>query len=194
MFSTRTLAATALLAGLVSTSANAQGIRPSFSLEGAALYASVSGDDFDGTDAGIGFDAQARVSFGGLSLGLGYQRTSHDVEGLDESATVSGVFVEPRLALPMSMSRMSPFLMGRLGRVSNSLEDTGIEVEASGWSYGAGAGMNIAAAQRVALSLAAFYSGVSFSNAEVDGSEVPDSELSGGGLSLRAGLSIAFGR
>lgn len=194
MFSSRILVAAAMLGGLVATSANAQGIKPSFSIEGGALYASVSGDDFEGTDAGMGFDAQARLAFGGFSIGAGYQRTSHDIEGLEESASVSSFFVEPRLALPMGMSRVSPYLMGRIGRVSNSLEESGIEAEANGWSYGAGAGLNIAAASRVALNVSAFYNGLSFGDYEVDGSEISDSNSSGGSFVLRAGLSVGLGR
>ena len=46
----------------------------------------------------------------------------------------------------------------------------------------------------VKLNTSASYNRVSYGNAEVDGSEIPDTESSGSSLVLRVGVSLSFGR
>lgn len=166
---------------------------PKFSLEPAAYYATVSGDDFEGIDAGIGFDVQGRVKFTALSVGLGYQRSSHGLEGFDEKVNVSGIFVEPRYELPSAAS-IKPYLTTRIGRVTQSLEGNGSEAKASGISFGGGVGVMLPLASTVRLSTSASWNSISLGEIEIDGDAIPDSKSSGSSLALRVGMSFSFGR
>jgi opacity protein-like surface antigen len=166
---------------------------PKFSLEPAAYYATVSGDDFEGIDAGMGFDVQGRVKFTALSLGLGWQRSTHGNEVFSEDITASGFFVEPRYEIPSAAS-IKPYIGARLGRVTQSIEVDGVEVSSSGFSYGAGVGIVMPLAGSVKLNTSANYNRLSYGNFEVNGSEEPDTETSGTSLVLRVGVSLSFGR
>lgn len=187
-----TLMAAALL-GAAAVPAAAQVASPKFSLEPAAYYATVSGEDFEGVDAGTGFDIQGRVKFTALSLGLGYQRASHGIEGIDENAVVSGIFVEPRYEIPSAAS-IKPYLTARLGRITQSVEGNGSELKASGFAFGAGAGVTLPLAASVRLNTSASWNNMSFGEMELDGDQIPDSKTSGSSITLRAGLSLSFGR
>ena len=166
---------------------------PKFSLEPAAYYATVSGDDFEGIDAGMGFDIQGRIKFTALSLGLGWQRSSHGNDLVEENINASGFFVEPRYEFPSAAS-IKPYIGARVARVTQSLESEGSELTASGFSYGAGVGIIMPLAGTVKLNTSANYNRVSYGNAEFDGDEIPDTELSGSSLVLRVGVSLSFGR
>jgi hypothetical protein len=173
--------------------AAAQSVGPKFSLEPAAYYATVSGDDFEGIDAGIGFDVQGRVKFTALSLGLGYQRSSHGLEGIDENVNVSGIFVEPRYELGSAAS-IKPYLTARIGRVTQSIEAEGSELKASGMSFGGGLGVMVPLTSSVRLSTSASWNSLSLGEMEVDGDQIPDSKSSGSSVALRVGMSFSFGR
>lgn len=188
----RTFMATALFAA-AAVPAAAQVAAPKFSLEPAAYYATVSGDDFEGIDAGMGFDVQGRLKLTALSLGLGYQRSSHSVEGIDPKAVVSGIFVEPRYEIP-STAAFKPYLTARLGRITQSIEGEGSELKASGFSFGAGAGVMVPLAGSVRLNTSASWNNMAFGEMELDGNQLPDSQTSGSSLALRVGLSFSFGR
>src|SRR5205085_11950627 len=50
---------------------------------------------------GYGFDAHASVGVSALAIGVGYQRTEHDLTGTTEHAVYSGYYVEPRVLLDL---------------------------------------------------------------------------------------------
>jgi hypothetical protein len=70
--------------------------RSSVSIGGDAVYTSVGARDGAIGD-GVGFDAHAGLDISALSLGAGYQRTSHDLTGTSHSAVYDGFYVEPRV-------------------------------------------------------------------------------------------------
>jgi hypothetical protein len=183
----------AALLGAAAFPAAAQVATPKFSFEPAAFYATVSGDDFEGIDAGMGFDVQGRVKFTALSLGLGYQRSSHGIEGLDENVVASGIFIEPRYEFP-SAAAFKPYLTTRIGRITQSIEGDGSELKATGFSFGGGAGVMVPLAGSVRLNTSASWNSVSLGEMELDGDALPDSETSGSSLTLRVGVSFSFGR
>ena len=184
---------TVALLAAAAVPAAAQSVAPKFSLEPAAYYATVGGDDFEGIDAGMGFDVQGRVKFTALSLGLGYQRSSHGLEGLDEKVNVSGMFIEPRYEIPSAAS-FKPYLTTRIARVTQSLEADGSEAKASGISFGGGVGVMVPLTSSVRLNTAASWNSISLGEIEVDGDAIPDSKSSGSSLALRVGMSFSFGR
>jgi hypothetical protein len=162
-------------------------------LEGGGLYATVDGDDFEGTEAGMGFEAQAKLLFtGGFSIGAGFYRSSHDLEGTSENLVVSGFFAEPRYIFAQQ-GTLRPFLLGRFGLVKQRLEVGADELEGPGTIIGGGAGLGIDLSPTLELVLSAAYHSASFGDFEVNGFEVPDSDLKGSSVVLRLGLSVALG-
>jgi hypothetical protein len=189
----RTLMSVAFLGAAAMPAAAQRASGPTFSFEPAAFYATVNGNDFEGTDAGLGFDAQARVKFTALSLGLGYQRSTHAIESIDEKIVASGLFVEPRYEFS-SASSVTPYLSARIGRVKQSLESGSSKAEASGFSFGGGAGVIMPLGKTLRLNTSASWNSLSFGDAEVDGSQIPDSKSKGSSVMLRAGISFNFGQ
>lgn len=184
---------------VLGASASAQSIQPTggLSVEAGALYNTVDGDDFEGTNAGMGFDVQGRYAFSNFSLGVGFQRSSHDIDDASDNIIATAFFVEPRLAIPTSAG-FTPFLMARIGRAKQSLEtdipDYGsAEMESSGLAFGFGGGLEFAIAFAAKLNLTASYSRISFDDIEVDGTTIPDSDSSGSSVMLRAGVGFTFG-
>jgi opacity protein-like surface antigen len=186
------------LLAVCASAGSAQVSSPVFSAEGAGLYATVNGDDFDGTDAGMGFDVQGRVRFASLSIGAGYQRTSHGTEFTSENGTLSGFFVEPRYGFAGSGS-FRPYISAKLGRVTQSLEadfpEFGpVEQKSSGFLYGFGGGLEFPVSPAVAFNVGASYNRVSFGDLEINGETLDDSDSSGSSVMLRVGLGFAFPR
>ena len=188
----------AVLAGLAVVCAlpsrvEAQTANP-WGVEVAGIYATLSGDDFEGTDAGMGFDAQLRYTRSStFSLGGGIQRTSHGVDGLDNNIAVLGFFVEPRMDLKMSgTSNLSPFLAFRAAYLRESLSEGGSDFSATGYGFGFGGGLSMAASPSMSLTGTITYNIVNFGEVEVDGDAIPDSDAGGSSLAVRFGVKWNF--
>ncbi len=190
-------AAFAAAAAAVPASARAQGI-PRLSVEGAGLYVSPSGTDFSGIDGAFGFEAQARLALGGmLSVGAGFQRSVHDLQGFSDNMRVNGFFAEPRLAISVP-GPIRPYILGRATRTIERVDvDNGSggtdKLETRGWGFAAGAGVMLHFAPTAALNLSAEYGHVSLGDMEQNGSTVSGTKSSGQDLSLRVGVSVGFG-
>jgi len=191
MRSLKGLAAILAVASLMPVTVAAQGL----GIEVAGMYATLSGDDFTGIDAGVGFDAQLRINLAPrVSLGGGVQRTSHGNDVVPDNYGVMAFFVEPRMTFSMPASPMTPFIGARVGRLSSSIESGGNEQEASGWMYGATGGLMFRAGPMVNLVVAVMYAAASFGDIEINGTTQPNSDTSGSSLVLRGGVSIKLGR
>ena len=185
------LAAVVCLAGIMPAVAAAQGI----GVEAAGMYATLSGDDFTGIDAGMGFDAQLRINVASrFSLGGGFQMTSHGNNVVPDNFKVSAFFAEPRLTFSMPASPLTPFLGARVGRLSSKIESGGTEQTASGWEYGATGGAMFRAGPMLNIVVAVMYAAASFGDIEVNGTSQPNSDTSGSSLILRAGVNLRLGR
>lgn len=165
-----------------------------FGIELAGIYATLSGDDFEGTDAGVGFDVQGRYAINpAFSLGAGVQRTTHGVEGFENDESVLGFFLEPRYNFTMSEgSNLAPFLSGRVAMINASLEEGGSEAKASGTLFGFGGGLQFQASPTIRLTGSVTYNIVNLGEVEIDGSEIPDSDASGSSLAVRFGVAFNF--
>lgn len=188
----------AVLAGLTVACAlagpvEAQSANP-LSVEFAGIYATLSGDDFEGTDAGMGFDAQLRYTTGSqFTVGGGVQRTTHGIDGFDNNLAVLGFFVEPRMNIKMSgTSNLAPFLALRAAYLKESLSEGGSDLSASGYLIGFGGGLSMSASPSMSLTGTVTYNIVNFGEAEVDGTSIPDSDAGGSSLALRFGVNWRF--
>jgi hypothetical protein len=112
-------------------------------------------------------------------------RTAHDVAGTEDDLVVRGVFVEPRLALPIAYGNFTPYLMRRATRMERRLGPGGAEAESTGTALCGGAGLLVWVAPGVQLNTSAAYDGM-----RLTGGTAGDRRTSGSGLTLRLGLSL----
>ena len=169
--------------------------RPSLSLEGNVLYTTFQGRDFRDLNDGGGFEAQANIGVGAFSLGGGWLRTTHGITGASEDAVQSGPYVEPRLALPFYYTNFTPYLMGRVARITQRVETATGDVESTGTALGGGLGMLVRLTPGVQLNMGLLYSSLRLGSA---GTGVRDDARAGSGgdgatLGFRAGLSVGGG-
>ncbi len=168
---------------------------PRLGFEGALVRASVSGDDFQDTDAGLGWDLQGQLGYGAISMGIGYGRTSHHNDALGEYVTGGSLFLEPRVSLRLGRSPAVPYLAIRYARSELSLDALILGLgrvvgEQHGYLLLAGPGLAMPLSAKFRLEVAALYGKASFGAATVNGQQQANSERHGTTLHLRAGLSL----
>jgi hypothetical protein len=191
-----TLAILAL--ALVSTPVGAQSAQR-WSAQGSLLSVAPSGDAYEGLSSGIGFEAQARYTPSALSLGAGYQHSSHDLDlddGSSESVSLSGVFLEPRYVIDVGSGSYAPYLAGRVAFLSQKLEFDGLEASASGTQLNLGGGVLVRLSPRINLDLGLTYGAIDFDDVEVvfEGQTFVFDGTSGSGTNmvLRVGVTVGL--
>lgn len=186
----------AFLCLLLAVAAPLEGQRlPRIGLEAALVYASVSGDDFQDTDAGLGWDGQVQLGYRAMSLGLGYERSSHHNDLLGEYVTATSLFVEPRFTLGRGGWAAIPYLSVRYSRTELSLDAFipglgSLAADQKGYLLLAGPGLSVALASHVRMELALLYGRASFETAKVNGQVLANSQRQGSAFHARAGLSL----
>ena len=170
-----------------------------FSVQGSVLQVSPSGEAYEGLSSGIGFEVQGRYTPSALSIGLGYQTSSHDLEfddGSTETVTLSGVFAEPRYVLAVGSEAFAPYLAGRIALLTQSIDIEGVTASASGTQFNVGGGLLFRLSPRINLDLGLTYGAIDFKDVEVEylGETyiVEGSSGSGKNLVLRAGVTVGL--
>lgn len=191
---TPALASTLALAALASLAtarpAHAQYATPRLSVEGNALYGTVSGRDLEDLGDATGYDVQGRLGVQAFSLGVGYLRTTQSVSGPSSDLVMSGPFIEPRISLPFYYSSFTPYLTGRLARLNLSVDGDDLDTKAT--TVGGGLGVLVRLAPAIGLNLAGTYQSIRYKDSNsILGFGSGTSR--GTSLDLRAGLSIGFG-
>jgi hypothetical protein len=163
------------------------------SVSAAGVYASLSGEDYAGINAGLGFDAQVRFRVSkGFSLGGGFQYTSHGVEGATEDFRVSGIFAEARYTFaPASTPKVRPYVGGRFAATHWSVALGGSDGSANGTAFGPVAGLLLQLRGITHLDLGLAFLALHFGDAEIGGVPQANTNTSGSTMAFRAGLVIA---
>jgi hypothetical protein len=164
--------------------------RTSVSIGGDAVYTSVgSRDGAGGIGDGVGFDAHASLDVSALSLGAGYQRTSHDLTGTTRSAVYDGFYVEPRVRLELGGTNFTPYVAGRVGRMRQTIPNATSTADSrrTGTALGAGGGLLVSLTRGASLDLGALWSTLSYSE---DRSLPQVVDTGKDGVVLRAGLRL----
>ncbi len=161
---------------------------PMFTVEANGNYQSLRGNVFGDLNDGRGAEAQFTVGISNLAISVGYQRSWHDVVGVIGSprqATLSGVFIEPRLALPFAASNFTPYIYGRGGLLkrAETINDEQFTSDVS--QIGGGLGSMIYLARGVNLNIAGGYQFFRAGKRLAD-----DTRANGGAYIMRAGLSL----
>ena len=164
---------------------------PMFTVEAAANYQALRGNVFSDLNDGRGAEAQLTVGISNLAVSAGYQRSWHDVigsaqqGGVPRQATISGFYIEPRLALPFAASNFTPYLYGRGGLLERAETIRNSEYKSNITQLGGGLGSMIYLAKGVQLNLAGGYQFLRAGKRIAD-----DTRANGGAFVMRAGLSL----
>ena len=168
-----------------------QEARARVSVEAAATFGSVTGDDFEGTDASAGFDIVAFLNLDAWQLGAGYARTAYGHETLAGDFVIGAVFIEPRYLFGDRRARWRPYAAVRIGRASASGDERvlgqSVSFDGEGMLLGAGVGLLLDVRPRIQLILAAHASHVAFDYGGVNGDA---SDESGNQVGVRIGARV----
>ena len=189
----RHLAVAALVATAAAMPARAQYATPHLALEGNALYGTTSGHDTRDLGDATGFDVQARLGVQAFSIGGGYLRTQQSLSGSSSDVRLSGPFIEPRINLPFYYSSFTPYISGRLARLTQR-DDQGDRTGLTATTVGGGVGVLVRLAPAIHLNLAGTYQSLRYRYDDTVVDVLGGSQsFSGNSLDLRAGLSLGFG-
>ena len=146
-------------------------------------------EDYGVLDKGttLGWEAQARFTFGRFSVGAGYQRSEvfkSDAAIGDITATLSLGFVEPRYVLGVFGNVAAPYVAARIGYGSLLVRSPSDLVRSTDNSfiYGGGLGVIFQVASRVGIDVGAQYFIADFTG----------SQGSAGYFLTRLGLSVGL--
>ncbi len=156
-----------------------------FTVEGGANYNALRGNVYSDLNDGRGADAALTVGISNFSITGGYQRSWHRVVGTERDATLSGFYIEPRIALPFAASNFTPYLYGRGGVLERAETVAGKEFTSSASQLGGGVGSLIYLARGVQLNVGGGYQYLRAGRRIAD-----DTRANGGAFVMRAGLSI----
>jgi Outer membrane protein beta-barrel domain len=158
---------------------------PMFTLEGGANYQALRGGVFGDLNDGRGAEAQLTLGVSNLSVSAGYQRSWHRVLSTERDATLSGFYIEPRLALPFAASNFTPYIYGRGGVLERSEFVQGSQTTSNVTQMGGGVGSLIHLSKGMQLNLGGGYQFLRAGRRIAD-----DTRASGGAFVVRAGLSL----
>ncbi len=158
---------------------------PMFTVEANANYQALRGNVYSDLNDGRGAEALFTVNISNLALSAGFQRSWHDVFAAQRQATLSGFFVEPRLALPFAASNFTPYVYGRGGVLERSEVVNDEEFASKATQMGGGLGSQIWLAKGVQLNVAGGYQYMRAGTRIAD-----DTRLNGGAFVMRAGLTL----
>jgi hypothetical protein len=188
----------ACLTAMVPAGAHAQAAQR-FSIQGSGLVIKLFGDAFQGAEVGYGGEAQLRYTPSALSFGVGFQYTSHGVEGVDTRATLIGAFFEPRYVISTSSSSLFPYLSGRfyVVKLKSDNDAAQIRTKATGLAANGGGGVLVRAASRINVDIGATFGYSRFSNFKFENlatGVTSEQDISNNGTNLvgRLGLTIGF--
>lgn len=153
--------------------------RLSIQLSGATLFATADDPSYQ-SKTRLGFEGQARYTFGRFSIGAGYQRsTVFSFANNPLTLALSLGFIEPRVLLAAG-SGVAGYAAGRLGAGKLVCSQSGVCASGgTNFTYGGGGGLLFRLSRRVSADLGAQYFSVS-------------GDLSSSYFMLRAGLGFGL--
>ncbi len=166
--------------------------RAQFALEASGQLSQLSGNAIGSATEGSGFDVMASLGVSVLSLGAGYQRSTHRLGASD--ATVDGFFFEPRIALPLAARNFTPFVYGRVARLERSVPGEIGTLETRGTGLGAGLGTYIWLAPNIQLNTTVGWNEVRFGDPGVTAGFPVAGRTAGNNWTARAGVTLGFDR
>ena len=167
-----------------------------FSLQASGLVNGVFGDVFTGLQDGLGGEAQFRYTPGALSVGAGFQFTSHQIEGRMEDAQLYGGFIEPRYRIHAGSNVVAPYVSARVSVLKVGFSEGDLSLSSIFMQLNGGGGILIRLAPRLNLDFGATFGynrlGSGTLTSESSGTAVPVGSSSGSNVVVRLGLAIGL--
>jgi hypothetical protein len=175
---------------------NAQSAQ-AISLQVSGLYNGVFGNVFDGLQDGFGGEAQIRYTPGALSLGAGFQYTSHGLELFTESARLYGGFFEPRYRIHTGSNVLAPYISARFSVLKMGFSGGDLSVSSNFIQLNGGGGLLYRIGPRINLDLGATYGydrlGAGTFRSESNGPIDTFQSRSGSNVVVRLGFAVGLG-
>jgi hypothetical protein len=182
--------------GTLCSTGEAQSAQP-ISLQASALFNGVFGNVFNGLQDGIGGEAQIRYTPGALSVGAGFQYTTHGLEVREENARLYGGFVEPRYRIRTGSNVLAPYLSTRFSLLKVGFSGGDLSLSSNFIQINGGGGLLYRIGSQLNLDLGATYGynrlGRGTLRDRLSGTEVPVEPSSGSNLLVRLGLALGLG-
>jgi hypothetical protein len=167
------------------------------SVQLSALYNGVYGDVFTGLEAGYGAEGQIRYTPGALSIGVGFQYTTHGLENRMEDTRLYGGFLEPRYRIHTGSNVVAPYLSGRLSLLKVGFSGGDLSLSSSFIQVNAGGGLLYRVGPRLNLDFGATYGynrlGSGTLRSESSQNEIEIDSSSGTNLVVRFGFALGLG-
>jgi hypothetical protein len=175
-----------------------------WSVQVSGISVGAYGDAYEGLSNGVGVEAQARVTPSVWSFGAGFQYSVHnfDLGGTEETATITGLFFEPRRVFDVGSTSYAPYLSGRLSILQQAadvdIQGTTVSASGTGTQINGGGGVLFRMSPRVNLDVGATFGLINFGDFEVSGGgqtvTIEGSSGSGQNLVVRVGVAIGLGK
>ena len=167
------------------------------SLQGSGLFNGVFGNVFTGLEDGIGGEIQLRYTPSALSIGAGFQYTTHDLKGRSDNARLYGGFVEPRYRIHAGSNVVAPYLSARFSLLKVGFSGGDLSLSSNFIQLNGGGGLLYRLGPRINLDVGATYGynrlDAGTLTSESAGSSVPVESSSGSNIMVRLGLAIGVG-
>ena len=174
----------------------AQSAQP-ISLQVSGLFNGVFGQVFTGLGDGVGGEAQVRYTPGALSIGAGFQYTTHGLQDREEDARLYGGFVEPRYRIHAGSNVVAPYLSVRFSVLKVGFSGGELSLSSAFIQLNGGGGLLFRVGPRVNLDVGGTFGydrlGAGTLRDRATGSAVPTEAGTGSNIVARLGLALGLG-
>ena len=127
------------------------------SVQVSGLYNGVYGEIFDEVKSGYGAEGQIRYTPGALSIGAGFQYTTHEIATRPEDIRFYGGFLEPRYRIHTGSNVVAPYISARFSLLKVGFSGGDLELNSSFIQVNGGGGLLYRVGPRVNLDLGATF-------------------------------------
>jgi hypothetical protein len=183
------------LAAAVLVAAELQGqSAQAISLQVSGLY---HGSVFDAMRSGYGGEAQLRYTPGALSVGTGFQYTTHEWDVGVEDIRLYGGFLEPRYRIHTGSNVIAPYVSARLSYLKIGFSGGDLSLDSSVIQVNGGGGLLYRLGSRLNLDVGATFGYNRLESGtftrESTGSSLPVESSDGSNLVIRLGFAVGLG-
>jgi hypothetical protein len=183
------------LAAAVLVAAELQGqSAQAISLQVSGLY---HGSVFDAMRSGYGGEAQLRYTPGALSVGTGFQYTTHEWDVGVEDIRLYGGFLEPRYRIHTGSNVIAPYVSARLSYLKIGFSGDDLSLDSSVIQVNGGGGLLYRLGSRLNLDVGATFGYNRLESGtftrESTGGSLPVESSDGSNLVIRLGFAVGLG-
>jgi hypothetical protein len=167
-----------------------------FSLQASGLVNGIFRGVFEGLQNGVGGEAQLRYTPGALSVGAGFQFTSHELDDRMDNAQLYGGFLEPRYRIHAGSNVVAPYVSARFAVLKVGFSGGDLSLSSPFIQLNGGGGLLTRLGPRLNLDVGATFGynwlGSGTLTSRSSGIAVPVEATSGTNVVVRLGLAIGL--